>query len=141
MLCIIQARTNSNRFHKKILHKVYGKPIIEWVIKRILNSNKISEIIIATSNLKSDDNLVEFLKKKKISFFRGKLENVASRYIRISELKNQNYVLRISADSPLIDTLVVNHVIDYFRLNKKKNQILLLIYFQEVCPVASLLKL
>lgn len=120
MICIIQARSNSKRFKKKILKRIYGITLIEWVHKKTLLSKNINKTIIATSNSKKDDKLVNLLKKKKIPHFRGKLNNVASRYLEICKLNRVDYCLRISGDSPLIDPGIINRIIDYFKKNIKK---------------------
>ena len=64
MLAIIQARTNSKRFPKKVLHLIKGRPLIQHVVERVKKSKSVTDIIVATSKNKSDDNLVSFLKKK-----------------------------------------------------------------------------
>ena len=81
MLAIIQARCSSKRFPNKALKIVYDKPLIHHVILKLLKSKKISKIIVATSNHKSDDKLVKYLKKIKVEFFRGSLQNVAKRFL------------------------------------------------------------
>ena len=81
MLAIVQARTSSKRFKNKVLFPIYGKPLIEHVIFRIKKSLLIKNIIVATSNNKEDDKLVNFLKKIKIKFYRGDLNNVALRLV------------------------------------------------------------
>ena len=59
---IITARTSSKRLPKKILRKFGKLRTIDIIIKR---AKKIGlPIILATSNLKSDDNLVNYVKKK-----------------------------------------------------------------------------
>ncbi len=69
MLAIIQARTSSKRFNNKILFPIYGTPLIGHVVEKLRKSKKIKQIIVATSNHKTDNKLVKYLKKKKIKFF------------------------------------------------------------------------
>ena len=95
MLAVIQARTSSRRFPNKILKKIYGKPLIYHVILKLSKSKKISKIIVATSNKKTDDKLVKFLKKIKVQFFRGSLTNVAQRILDLASTKKQRFFLRI----------------------------------------------
>ena len=68
-LCIIQARLGSSRFKKKIFQEINGYKIIELVYKRVSKSTKINKILIATTKSKVDDELINFLKKKKNTFF------------------------------------------------------------------------
>ncbi len=119
MLAVIQARCSSKRFPNKILKIVYGKPLIHHVILKLLKSKKITNIVVATSNQKSDDNLVKYLKKKKIKFFRGSLKNVAKRILDLALLKKKTFFLRISGDSPLIDYKLIDQAISIFQKNKK----------------------
>ena len=119
MLAVIQARTSSRRFPNKILKKIYGKPLIYHVILKLSKSKKISKIIVATSNKKTDDKLVKFLKKIKVQFFRGSLTNVAQRILDLASSKKQRFFLRISGDSPLIDYRLIDKAISI--LNKNMN--------------------
>ena len=45
----------------------------------------ITNVVVATSRKKSDDKLIELLKSKKLKFFRGNLNNVASRLLKASK--------------------------------------------------------
>ena len=119
MLAVIQARCSSKRFPNKILKIVYGKPLIHHVILKLLKSKKISKIIVATSNHKSDDKLIKFLKKIKVEFFRGSLTNVAERMLNLALLQKRNFFLRINGDSPLIDYKLVDLAISTSKKNKR----------------------
>lgn len=110
MLVIIQARSSSKRFKNKVLHNIFGKKILEHVICRVLKYPK-AQLIVSTSKNKQDDKIVNFLKKIKIKYFRGSLNNVALRLFETAQKENQKYFLRISADSPLIDTFLIKKII------------------------------
>jgi spore coat polysaccharide biosynthesis protein SpsF len=118
MLVLVQARSSSRRFPRKILHIIYGKTLIEHVILKINKSKNVSNIVVATSNNKSDDNLVNLLKKNNINYFRGELKNVAKRLLRAAEKYQKKYFIRINADSPLIDFKLIDLSIKIF-LKKK----------------------
>lgn len=101
-----------------MLYPIFGKPLIQHVIDKIKKSKK-TNIIVSTSNKKNDDKLVVYLKKKKIKYFRGSLNNVAKRLYDTALSEKQKYFLRISADSPLIDFHLINQIINLFEKNKK----------------------
>ena len=61
--------------------------------------------------------IVKYCKKNKINTFRGDLNNVFSRYIEFVKEKKIDAVIRISADSPLIDFNIVNTMYDLFLQN------------------------
>lgn len=121
MLLIIQARFNSKRFRGKVLYPIYGKPIISHVISKVKKSKAVSQIVVATSKNKTDDILVKYLKKKKVKFFRGELNNVAKRALDVANKFNSRYFIRISADSPLIDYKIIDKAIKNLKKEKFKN--------------------
>lgn len=114
MLVIIQARSNSRRFPGKILEKINDKPLIHHVISRCSKAKKIKKIIVATSKNKSDNNLVQYLKKIKIQYYRGDLNNVALRVLEAANIQKARYFMRISGDSPLIDFKIIDYAIEIF---------------------------
>ena len=119
MLCIIQARSNSKRFKNKVLHLIYGIPIIQHVVNRIKRSKKTTKLIVSSSLKKSDNNLISYLKKNKIKFFRGDLENVAMRLYETAKTNKAKSFVRINGDSPLIDPKLVDKAIEISQKEKK----------------------
>lgn len=118
MICIVQARMSSTRLPKKVLKKMYNQTMLERVVKKLKKSKKISRIIIATSSLKSDDKIEKFCKEKKIEYFRGSINNVYHRFIKVIKNVRSNNFIRISGDSPLIDYKLVDKAVNIF-LKKK----------------------
>lgn len=93
MLCIVQARMSSKRFRGKMLEELSGVSVLESVVVRLKLSKSITKIIIATSLEHSDDRLVEYCSNLGLNYFRGSLENVASRFRDIIVSENR---LRLS---------------------------------------------
>ena len=62
IIAVIQARTNSTRLPGKVLIRIKGKPVIAHVFDRVSASKLINKTIIATTNLDSDNKLVEYCK-------------------------------------------------------------------------------
>lgn len=118
MLAIIQARTSSKRFPKKVLYKINSKPLIIWVVDNVLKSKLISNLIIATSKDKSDNQLVNLIKKSKYKYYRGSLKNVALRMLKVAQINNAKYFVRLSGDSPLIDYKIINRAIKILKKDK-----------------------
>ena len=115
---IIQARLSSKRLPSKVLKKVLNKSLLEYQIERLKNSQFKNNIIISTSNNKTDDKLVSFCKKNKIKFFRGDLNNVSLRILdTIKKFKLKSFI-RICGDSPLIDVKIIDKLIKTFKSKK-----------------------
>ncbi len=118
MIVFIQARSNSKRFDKKVLKVIYGLPLIIHVVNNVKKSKSVKDIIVATSNNSSDNNLIKLLKNFKIRFFRGELENVVLRFVRLAMKIKCKYFMRISGDSPLIDNKIIEYAIKIHKKNK-----------------------
>jgi spore coat polysaccharide biosynthesis protein SpsF (cytidylyltransferase family) len=132
MLAIIQARTNSKRFPKKALYKINSIPLIIRVLDNVSKSKLVTKAIIATSKEKSDDILINLVKKFKYKFFRGSLNNVALRMLQAAKNNNAKYFIRINGDSPLIDYRIIDYAIE--TMKKNKNADLITNVFPRVYP-------
>ena len=111
----IQARMGSTRLPGKVLMKVLGKPLLEFLIERLKDSHAIDGIVVLTSDQIADDAIVSFCEEKKIVYFRGSEEDVLKRYYQAAVWRNVEGIVRITADCPLIDPEVVDQVVYTFR--------------------------
>lgn len=117
-LCIIQARTNSSRLPAKIMLDLAGKTLLERVYDTVSSSDKINQIIIATSREKSDDIVVKKLKQLNISFFRGELNNVLKRFYDATQQYPAKNIIRITADNPLMDAKIIDALVSHYESSK-----------------------
>jgi spore coat polysaccharide biosynthesis protein SpsF len=118
---VVQARMNSSRFPGKIAKEINGVSLLEMNLKRILNSKKISDFILATTSNKDDDFTEYIGKKLNIKTFRGSEDDVLDRYyqaINKYSIIAPDYVVRLTADCPLIDSALIDQVIE-FTINNK----------------------
>jgi len=116
--CIIQARMSSTRLPGKVMIKVDKEnTILDCVINQLQSSKEIKNIVIATTNQKEDDVIVEFLKKKRVKYFRGSKQDVLDRYYQCAKKFNFSEIIRITSDNPLVDYEIVDMVVKHFRSN------------------------
>ncbi|PIP73517.1 MAG: spore coat protein [Candidatus Lloydbacteria bacterium CG22_combo_CG10-13_8_21_14_all_47_15] len=114
-LCIIQARTGSTRFPRKVLKKVAGKTLLEHCISRVTQVASIDKIVVATTTHKRDDVLALLCKRIKISCVRGSETDLLDRYYRCSlAYPEYNTIVRITSDCPIVDPKVAESVIAIF---------------------------
>jgi len=109
---IIQARVNSSRLPNKIFAEIMGQPLIWHVINRIRFSKRITNIIIATSMNKLDDKLEEWCRDNFIQVFRGSENNVLERFFFSAKKCSSKIIVRITADDPFKDPIILDNVID-----------------------------
>lgn len=109
---IIQARMGSTRLPKKTLADVAGKPLLWHVIDRLKRSGKIEKIVIATTVNSEDQQIEDFCAESSLDCFRGSSDNVLSRFIQAAEKYGISTVVRICADSPLMDIQTIDDMIE-----------------------------
>ncbi len=114
--CIIQARTGSTRLPNKVLLPIAGKPMLLRVLDRVLESQRIEEIVVATTTHPNDEQIVALVQSynPKVTVFRGSEEDVLDRYYEAAKKSGMDVVVRITSDCPLADPDVINKVIEEF---------------------------
>ena len=118
IIAIVQARMGSTRFPNKVMSKINNYTLIEVLLKRLSKSKLINEIVLSTTDLESDDILQAHVEKIGFKVFRGDSENVLKRYYDTALKFNANVVVRITGDCPLIDSTIVDNVINLYLNNK-----------------------
>ncbi|MBL4898827.1 MAG: glycosyltransferase family protein [Colwellia sp.] len=111
VLAITQARMGSSRLPGKILKQVEGKTLLEIHIARILLSEKIDKLIVATTTNESDLVIVEVLSKLGVDCYRGSESDVLDRFYKAAEPETPDYVVRFTSDCPLLDPHLIDAVI------------------------------
>ena len=111
---LIVARLSSKRLPKKNILKVSGMPMIQQLAERVSKSNFVDKVIIATSNLPSDDPLEELAKKIGIGCYRGSLENVMERICETASAYECDTIVEILGDNPLVHSDLIDDVINLY---------------------------
>ena len=111
---VIFARYSSMRFEGKVLKKIFNKTLLDCIVGRIIKSCNDLPIVIATSNMKSDDKIVDHCLKRKYKFFRGSLKNVMKRAKDCCDFYNFDSFVRICCDRPFLDYHQLRKMINGF---------------------------
>ena len=111
IICLVQARMGSSRLPGKVMTPINGKPMIGIIMESLGRSKLITKSIVATSSSEKDNVLVNFLKKNKIKYHRGSEDDVLSRFYHAAKKEKADFVIRITADCPLIDPEIIDKVI------------------------------
>ena len=114
---IIQARLGSTRLPGKVLKKINGKTILEYVINRLKKTKLSNNIIVATTNREEDKKIIKVAKKSNCHTFRGSTNNVLNRYYKAAVHYKVKNIVRITSDCPLIDPKIVNKVYFFYLKN------------------------
>ena len=115
---IVQARTGSSRLPAKVMMKADDESLmIDYVINQLKHSKLHDEIVVATTNLKQDDVIFDYVTNRNILCFRGDEKNVLERHYQCAKKYAFSTIVRIPSDKPLIDPTIVDSVIERFQSN------------------------
>lgn len=114
-LVLIQARCGSRRLPSKVLKDLAGKTVLERVVERVRRSRKIDELVVVTSVDKNNLPLIELCARTDTRIFVGSEEDVLDRYYQCARLFQPEYVIRITADCPVIDWRYIDLAIEQLK--------------------------
>ncbi len=118
VVAIIQARMGSTRLPGKVMMPVCDKSLFRLLVERVRSSRLIDELWLATSVDPSNDVLVrEASCIDGLLVYRGKEADVLSRYADIAVLSDADYVVRLTGDCPLLDSSIIDLVINFMLNN------------------------
>ena len=107
----IPARLDSARLPKKHLEKINNVPLIEHIVNRLKKAKKFRKIVVCTTNKSSDDQLVDFLKEKKILYFRGDEKDILKRFLDAAKKFDTEVIIDIEGDKLYTEPEFVDKII------------------------------
>ena len=117
VVAIIQARMGSTRLPGKVIEKIGEKPLLEIIVIRLQKSDYIDDITIATTKNPEDDAVEKLAYKLGINCYRGSEDDVLDRFVESSRISNADVVVRLTGDNPLIDTDLIDTLINLHLTN------------------------
>tara|TARA_B100001057_G_scaffold220956_1_gene221328 strand:- start:597 stop:1289 length:693 start_codon:yes stop_codon:yes gene_type:complete len=105
---LVFSRLNSTRLPGKALKKIAGITLVDRVLDKLEGVKGISRTIVATTESYLDDPLVAHLKTRGTDVFRGSIDDVALRAVCCARDYKLDYFVRVSGDSPFIDSNLIN---------------------------------
>jgi len=111
---VIQARVGSTRLPGKVLEVLEGKTLLEHLIQRMKRVKRAHEVVVATTNLEEDSRILELSASLGVACVAGAKEDLLGRYFLAASTWELDVVVRVTADCPLLDPVVVDSLIDEF---------------------------
>jgi spore coat polysaccharide biosynthesis protein SpsF len=111
MAAVIEGRMTSSRLPGKVMMKLGELPAFQHLVNRLRAVPEISQIILATTTNSTDDIFVSFAESLGINTYRGSEDDVLGRITRAAENFECEYVVKVTADCPAIDPVIIQKVI------------------------------
>lgn len=110
-LAVIQARSGSTRFPRKVLALLQDRPVLTHVIERATRATLVDGVVVATTDGAMDDDVATLARRSGALVTRGPEDDVLTRYLLAAREHEADVIVRITADCPLVDPAIVDRVI------------------------------
>ena len=100
---IVAGRLKSSRLKAKALKEIGDLSSVEFCLRSACRFDNVNHVILATSDLESDEELENHTYKPSVVFHKGDPDDVIQRYLDIVRKLKVDVVIRVTADMPFID--------------------------------------
>ena len=111
--CVIPARVDSKRLHRKLLLEETGKPLIQHTIEQVQKSKTVKRIIVATDSIEISSVAtncgVEYAYTS--SNHRNGTDRIAAAILSIPMSPDFAYILNVQADEPEISPEAIDELV------------------------------
>lgn len=109
---VIQARMGSSRLAGKVLRPMAGAPMLEHLIDRVGRSQRLAELVVATSDQPRDDAIEALCRRTGTRTYRGSESDVLARVVGAAEAAQADIVVRLTGDNPLVDGALIDDLLE-----------------------------
>lgn len=109
----------STRLPGKSLLSLGSYTLIDWVLLRLLLVAQNENIVLATTNSRNENELIDRAARLGIRIFKGSKTNVLSRFQEISKtFPEYENIIRVCADNPFVSPTLLSQAESFFKINK-----------------------
>lgn len=113
-LIIVQARMASTRLPGKVMLPLAGQSMLARLLERLHHVKKADALVVATTINPLDDVIALWCQSHGVACRRGSEDDVLSRYASAASAAGGDVVVRVTADCPLLDPVLVDQAIAAF---------------------------
>lgn len=117
-VAIIQARMTSTRLPGKVLAEIEGRPLLAYMVARVRRAKTLDSIWVATTTNAEDDPVALLCRELGVSVHRGDEADVLGRYAGAAAASGAKTIVRLTADCPFIDPVVIDDAVRRFHEEK-----------------------
>ena len=99
----IPVRLNSSRLPQKHLQVLDDKPALQHLIERLKQCKEIRKIVVCCTTHSTDDDLINFLEKLEVNFFRGNEKDILQRFLDAANKFDTDIIIDVEGDKIYTD--------------------------------------
>ncbi|MEZ6069149.1 MAG: NTP transferase domain-containing protein [Pirellulales bacterium] len=107
---IVQARLGSTRLRGKLARKLGGRSLLEWVVRRVTDCERLDRVVVAAGD-EADGTLLRELVPHDVDVVTGSEHDVLGRFVDVLDRYPADAVVRVCADNPFIDPALIDRMI------------------------------
>lgn len=117
-VAIIPARWASTRFPGKPLYPILGKPLVQHVWERCLKAKSVSQVIVATDDMRIAEAAFAF--GAEVSITSPKHPSGTDRIAEVaSRLKGAKHIINVQGDEPALDPRLIDRLVQVLQKQPK----------------------
>jgi spore coat polysaccharide biosynthesis protein SpsF (cytidylyltransferase family) len=120
-VAVVQARVGSRRLPGKVLEAIKGRPLLWYVVQRAQLATRVDRVVVATPDTEEDLAIHAECAAWGIDCYAGVCaeHDVLTRFTNVVAMIEEipDYIVRITADCPLIDPSVIDRTIAQLQQN------------------------
>jgi len=110
---VIPSRWGSTRFPGKSLAMIAGKPMVQWVVERVRQAQKLDAVIVATDDQRIADCVQSLnIPDVQVAMTRPDHPSGTDRIAEAVQTVNADAVINVQGDEPLIDPALIDELAD-----------------------------
>jgi 3-deoxy-manno-octulosonate cytidylyltransferase (CMP-KDO synthetase) len=128
-LVAIPSRYLSSRFPGKPLALISGRPMIEWVVRGVLKSSFVKDVVVMTDDKRIFDSIIQLCKSLEFKNVRPLMtsehcetgtDRIYDGLIQLEKLgQDYDYVINVQGDEPLISDVHLNPLFEKINSDSK----------------------
>ena len=104
----------SSRFPGKVMSDLAGRPLIDWVLSRVMRSSLVDCTVLATTSSALDDRLARYAGGLGVEVHRGDENDVLGRVTAAAVETGGDLIVRVCADNPFVDSGEIDRLVEFY---------------------------
>ena len=109
-LGVVQVHPSDAVADSKLQRKLGGKPLLEWIVRRATDCQRLDRVVVLLGTSPADDELAALVPAD-VSVFRSRQTDQIKRLLEAVDKFQPLAVVRLAGDNPLVDPVLIDRLV------------------------------